>query len=85
VTTRKILSVKAHDHFLECEMENGDIIKYDMSFIDVDTTDMVAPLKDLTYLKSVFIELGALTWPNGYDIHGNTVARDGDVVRSVAS
>jgi hypothetical protein len=28
---------------------------------------MVAPLKDPEYFGRVFIEDGALTWPNGYD------------------
>ncbi len=28
---------------------------------------MAAPLKDPAYFNRVFLELGALTWPNGYD------------------
>ncbi len=28
---------------------------------------MVEPLKDPAYFARVFIEDGALTWPNGYD------------------
>jgi hypothetical protein len=30
--------------------------------------EMVEPLKDPTYFARVFIEDGALTWPNGYDL-----------------
>ena len=28
---------------------------------------MVEPFKDPTYFDRVFLEMGALTWPNGYD------------------
>lgn len=28
---------------------------------------MLKPLKDSAYFAKVFIEMGALTWPNGYD------------------
>jgi Protein of unknown function (DUF2442) len=30
--------------------------------------EMVQPLKDPTFFARVFIELGALTWPNGFDL-----------------
>ena len=29
---------------------------------------MVEPLRDLAYFKRVFLEYGAPTWPNGFDI-----------------
>ena len=29
---------------------------------------MVQPLRDETYFARVFLESGALTWPNGYDM-----------------
>jgi hypothetical protein len=29
---------------------------------------MVRPLKDPAFFARVFIELGALTWPNGFDL-----------------
>jgi hypothetical protein len=28
---------------------------------------MVEPFKDAAYFDRVFLEMGALTWPNGYD------------------
>lgn len=78
---RKILSVKAFDFFVHCEMENGDIYKYDMSFIHNDCSPMFAPLKQLKEFQSVFIELGSLSWPSGYDIHASTVVRDGELIQ----
>ena len=32
-----------------------------------DTGPMVAPFKDPPYFDRVFLEMGALTWPNGFD------------------
>jgi len=29
---------------------------------------MVQPLKDPAFFARVLVELGALTWPNGYDL-----------------
>lgn len=31
------------------------------------TGPMVEPFKDAAYFDRVFLEFGALTWPNGYD------------------
>ena len=30
--------------------------------------EMVQPLKDPAFFARMFVELGALTWPNGYDL-----------------
>jgi hypothetical protein len=38
---------------------------------------MILPLRSINYFQKVFIESGALAWLNGYDIHADTVARDG--------
>ena len=32
-----------------------------------ETGPMVEPFKDPAYFDRVFLEFGALTWPNGYD------------------
>jgi hypothetical protein len=37
------------------------------SFIEADT-QMTAPLRDPAFFSSCFIELGALAWPNGFDL-----------------
>lgn len=34
---------------------------------------MVEPLRDPAYFARVFIEFGALTWPNGYDLAPNAL------------
>ena len=84
---RKIIDVKAMDNFtLECEMENGEIYRYDMSFILTDNAPMIEPLKNIDFFKRVWLEYGALEWPNGFGIHGKTIVRDATPVskKSVA-
>lgn len=78
---KNILSVIPYDYYLICELDNGNTYQYDMSFILSRDSEMTRPLKDISFFKKVFIESGCLAWPNGYDIHANTVARDGKIVQ----
>lgn len=75
---KKVISVKAFDFYLVCTLDDGQSFKYDMSFIKLRNGEMILPLKDASFFKKVFIDSGALAWPNGYEIHGNTIARDGE-------
>jgi hypothetical protein len=52
---------------LEVEFSDATIGVRDFAFIGERTGAMVEPLKDPAYFARVFIEDGALTWPNGYD------------------
>ena len=52
---------------LELEFSDGTIGTRDFELILQRTGEMIAPLKDPAYFARVFIEDGALTWPNGYD------------------
>ena len=81
---KKIIRVEALEHFLECEMDNGDTFKFDMSFVLKSEGEMVQALRDLSFFKKVFIELGAITWPNGYDIHADTIIADGELIKSAS-
>jgi hypothetical protein len=54
-------------HRLEIEFSNGTVGERDFAFLKHDRGPMVEPLKDAAYFDRVFIEDGALTWPNGYD------------------
>ena len=54
-------------HKLEIEISDGTIGVRDFSDIFQKTGPMAEPLKDTGYFQRVFIEDGALTWPNGYD------------------
>jgi hypothetical protein len=54
-------------HKLEIEFSDGTVGTRDFSFIAQRSGPMAAPLRDPSYFARVFIEDGALTWPNGYD------------------
>lgn len=54
-------------HRLEIEFSDGTAGVRDFGSIAQKTGAMAAPLKDPAYFARVFIEDGALTWPNGYD------------------
>ena len=85
IDLRDILEVKANDDYsLECEMENGEVYLYDMSFVNELDGMLISPLRDLKFFKKVWLDLGALTWPNGFSIHGNTVVRDGELIKKSA-
>jgi hypothetical protein len=54
-------------HNLEIEFSDGTIGVRDFTVVKDKTGPMAEPLKDPAYFARVFIEDGALTWPNGYD------------------
>jgi hypothetical protein len=54
-------------HQLEIEFSDGTVGVRDFAFVREKTGPMAEPLKDAAYFGRVFIEDGALTWPNGYD------------------
>ncbi|MFL5068669.1 MAG: DUF2442 domain-containing protein [Xanthobacteraceae bacterium] len=55
------------EHKLEIEFSDGTIGVHDFSSVAEKTGPMAEPLKVPAYFARVFIEEGALTWPNGYD------------------
>ena len=54
-------------HRLEVEFSDGTVGIRDFAFVTRKTGSMAGPLKDPAYFSRVFIDDGALTWPNGYD------------------
>ena len=40
----------------------------DFSALVQETGSMLEPLRDEAYFNRVFLEYGALTWPNGFDL-----------------
>ena len=52
---------------LEIAFSDGTVGTRDFSELKTRTGEMMALLKDPTYFARVFIDDGALTWPNGYD------------------
>ena len=83
IEIREIVKVKANDDFtLECEMENGEIFKYDMSYLKTyEGVSMIQPLKDIKFFSQVYLEDGALEWPNGFDIDATNIAMTGQLIK----
>ena len=82
---RKVLEVKANDDFtLECEMENGEVYLYDMSFVRNGGGPMARPLNKIIFFKKVFIECGCVTWPNGFNTDGDSIVIRGTLLKKLA-
>lgn len=63
------LRVKAEgDVRLWLRFSDGSEGVYDMAAILAESGEMVEPLKAPAYFARVFVELGAPTWPNGFDL-----------------
>ena len=83
---RDIVDVQVCDDFiLECEMDNGEIYRYDMSFVLKRDGEIFIPLHDINVFKEVWIEYGAIEWPSGLGIHGDTVVREGKLISKSAA
>ena len=55
------------DYRLKVWFTDGLAGEWDFSDLARERGPMVEPFKDPAYFGRVFIEMGALTWPNGFD------------------
>jgi uncharacterized protein DUF2442 len=64
-----VVSVKPLGGFrLRVGFSDGSIGVHDFSSTVARDGEMVRPLKDPAFFARVFVELGALAWPNGFDL-----------------
>jgi hypothetical protein len=49
--------------------------EFDFAPFIVADTEMTAPLADPAFFRRAFIELGALAWPNGFDLSAESLYR----------
>ena len=64
-----VVSVKPVGGFrLRIGFSDGSVGVHDFSSTVERSGEMVRPLKDPAFFARVFVELGALTWPNGFDL-----------------
>jgi len=64
-----VVSVKPMGGFaLRIVFSDGSVGVHDFSQTTARDGEMVRPLKDPAFFARVFVELGALTWPNGFDL-----------------
>lgn len=53
---------------IHLEFSTGECGEIDLTEIVARSGSMVAPLKDIAYFQTFFLEFGALSWPNGFDL-----------------
>jgi Protein of unknown function (DUF2442) len=65
----KILKIKKLGSFrLYLHFSDGTAGEWDFARIIAEGGTMVERLKSAKYFACVFLQLGALTWPNGFDL-----------------
>jgi hypothetical protein len=76
-------------HRMRAAFSDGMAGEYDFAAIVRDGGPMVEPLRDPGYFARVFLEDGAPTWPNGYDVAPGWLRREieatGALARDVAA
>lgn len=55
-------------HRLRLHFSDGSTGERDFSDIVAEGGPMIGPLRDPAYFKRVFLDFGAPTWPNGFDL-----------------
>jgi hypothetical protein len=67
---------KLDGHKLRIRFSDGSEGVHDFSTMVGETGPMIEPLRDEAYFARAFLEFGALTWPNGYDIAPEWLRRE---------
>jgi hypothetical protein len=55
-------------HRLRVAFTDGTAGEHDFATVVAEPGEMVGPLRDPAYFARVFLDFGAPTWPNGFDI-----------------
>ena len=84
-----VVSVKPLGGYrLRVAFSDGSAGEHDFSSTTARNGEMVKPLKDAAFFARVFVELGALTWPNGFDLDPialhDRMAEAGELTREAA-
>ncbi len=70
----KVTKVEAAGgHRLHLRFSDGCFGERDFADIVAADGPMLEPLRDAAYFARVFVECGAPTWPNGYDLAPNAL------------
>ncbi len=63
-------------HRLRFHFSDGSSGEHDFARLVASGGPMAEPLRDPAYFARVFLEFGAPTWPNGYDMSPEWVRRE---------
>jgi Protein of unknown function (DUF2442) len=73
----KVLRLEKLDNFrLRVRFSDGSEGVHDFAAMVSEPGPMLEPLRDKSYFARVFLEFGALTWPNGFDIAPEWLRRE---------
>jgi hypothetical protein len=64
------------DFRIRIAFNDGSEGVHDFSAMVQESGPMLIPLRDPKYFDRVFVEFGALTWPNGFDIAPEWLRRE---------
>ena len=86
--TRVVVLEKIGGFCLRVRFNDGSEGVHDFRSIVKEAGPMLEPLRDEAYFSRVFLEFGAPTWPNGFDIAPEWLRREmaatGELERVVA-
>ena len=72
----KLKAVESKGEYrLLLHFSDGTAGVYDFAPFVEAATEMTAPLADPAFFARYFIELGALAWPNGFDLSAESLRR----------
>jgi hypothetical protein len=69
---------------LRVQFNDGSAGVHDFAAMIQQPGSMLAPLRDETYFNRVFLEFGAPTWPNGFDIAPEWLRREMDAAKELS-
>jgi hypothetical protein len=81
----KVTHIEKLDGFkLRVTFNDGSEGVHDFAVLVTEQGPMLEPLRDQSYFVRVFLEFGAPTWPNGFDIAPEWLRREMEAAGEVA-
>lgn len=75
----KVIKLERLGNFrLRVCFNDGSVGEHDFATLVKEPGSMVEPLRDAAYFDRVFLEFGAPTWPNGFDMAPEWLRREMD-------
>jgi hypothetical protein len=70
----KIVSAKhLHDFVIRVEFSDASVGDYDLAPLAARNTALTSAWQDPAFFRRFFIELGALSWPNGLELSPESI------------
>jgi len=70
---------------LRVRFNNGQSGRHDCSKLVLEAGPMIEPLRDPNYFARAFLEFGAPTWPNGFDMSPEWLRREMQDARELSA